>query len=392
VLEQERSETVYQLTSTVPPMRAGGRRLDSLTGVRGVAAMAVVACHYGVPGLWGKQQLGALAGAVDVFFVLSGFVMVWTWRPGDRAGSFWRRRFARIYPLVLLTVGVSTLLDSLYVSQMTPATALSSVEWLTLTATWTLHPIATSIDPPMWSLCCEGLFYASFPLLVVGMVRLSPLQRRSLAVVCVASSWLVLGTTTGTLLTFPPTRLPEFLVGMVVAFEVRDGWRPPSWLVAVIVAPTIAASIWLPATSDLDLVSPMVGAAVLIAWLAGRDLAERPTPLASRPMVALGLWSYALYLLHLPVLWLVTDVWNVTCLHLGYGFKTASHYLPWVTALTYVIAIGVAAVAHIFVEAPMERFIRTGRQGLPAAVDVSLAWAGQGATDESPGLEPRGDP
>jgi peptidoglycan/LPS O-acetylase OafA/YrhL len=90
--------------------------------------------------------------------------------------------------------------------------------------------------------------------------------------------------------------------------------------------------------------------------------------------------------LHLPVLWLVTDVWNIACLHLGYGFKTASHYLPWVVALTYVIAIGVAATAHIFVEAPMERLIRTGRRALGAEpVDVTLALAAPGATDESPG-------
>lgn len=78
-------------------------RLDSLTGARFVAALAVFLFHAGgifpAEGVFGKalafiSRDGGIG--VDFFFVLSGFVLAWSWRPGSSVKAFYRRRFARL--------------------------------------------------------------------------------------------------------------------------------------------------------------------------------------------------------------------------------------------------------------------------------------------------------
>ena len=91
------------------------RRLDSLTGLRFLAALVVVCSHLPAAlGLRGRILLGsvdeelALGGAgVLFFFLLSGFVLCWSRRAGDRPLDFYGRRFARIYPNVVVAVGVT---------------------------------------------------------------------------------------------------------------------------------------------------------------------------------------------------------------------------------------------------------------------------------------------
>ena len=74
-------------------------RLDSLTGVRFFAALLVFGfhgVHYANTGELDVFSAGMVG--VSLFYLLSGFVMAWTVREGDRPAAFYRRRFARIYP------------------------------------------------------------------------------------------------------------------------------------------------------------------------------------------------------------------------------------------------------------------------------------------------------
>jgi peptidoglycan/LPS O-acetylase OafA/YrhL len=70
--------------------------LPTLTGIRGLAAVAIVLHHYRVPGF----EVGWLA--VDVFFVLSGFVLSHVYRDGVSRGTFLWARFARTWPTHLV--------------------------------------------------------------------------------------------------------------------------------------------------------------------------------------------------------------------------------------------------------------------------------------------------
>ncbi|MGN1288298.1 MAG: acyltransferase family protein [Bradyrhizobium sp.] len=82
--------------------------LRALTGLRGVAAMAVAFAHFqlfypgyaNAPFMWGN--------AVDLFFVLSGFTLSYVYRREDvQFSSFFTARIARIYPLYLLTTVIA---------------------------------------------------------------------------------------------------------------------------------------------------------------------------------------------------------------------------------------------------------------------------------------------
>ncbi|MGH3417733.1 MAG: acyltransferase family protein, partial [Actinocrinis sp.] len=87
-------------------------RLDSLTGLRFLAAALVFFFHGSIEFVFANQatQHGYLTGAatagfvgVSFFFVLSGFVLTWSARPNDRARAFWRRRFFKIAPNYVVT-------------------------------------------------------------------------------------------------------------------------------------------------------------------------------------------------------------------------------------------------------------------------------------------------
>lgn len=98
---------------TIPIAR---RRLDSLTGLRYFAALAVVLLHtvanryvdaplVDIPLLGRPVEVGYLA--VAFFFTLSGFVLAWNARSADTKRAFYQRRFARVYPMHLLTALVA---------------------------------------------------------------------------------------------------------------------------------------------------------------------------------------------------------------------------------------------------------------------------------------------
>ena len=116
-------------------MAAVGRRLDSLTGLRFVAAFAVFCGHAMELGenQWPislDRLVGQAGTAVSFFFVLSGFVLAWSARDGDRPSTFYRRRVARIYPAYLLAVllaavtMVAVLHEKLPVAHLVPVVLL----------------------------------------------------------------------------------------------------------------------------------------------------------------------------------------------------------------------------------------------------------------------------
>src|SRR5438309_5804134 len=155
------------------------RDLPSLTGLRWVAAFLVFAFHssgYGVltTGWWHLTRFGFVG--VSFFFVLSGVVLTWSARPGQRTGQFYWRRFARVYPAHAVTAVVAILL---YVVVMPPHKPL----WAGLLALLLLHawppvPVVNSAaNGVSWSLSCEAFFYAVFPGLTSLLSRWSSGRR-----------------------------------------------------------------------------------------------------------------------------------------------------------------------------------------------------------------------
>ncbi|WP_328620107.1 acyltransferase family protein [Streptomyces sp. NBC_00354] len=312
--------------SSSPQRRAP---LPSLTGLRFVAAMLVFLTHstmlhnvlsFTEPVNFFADQGVAKAvadfcekaGAIGVsfFFVLSGFVLTWSATPGDRITSFWRRRALKIYPNHIVTWVLAMVL-------FTAATPMHA--WLPnlfMVHTFTPQPeVFGSLNPVAWSLCSELLFYALFPLLIIPVRKIA--ERRlwlwasgmvaGVMAVAAATKYVRGGLDLGYELSlnqfwfsysFPPPRLFEFVLGMILARIVAANLWPRIGLLPS--ALLFAGGYWLanhvPAPYFFSACT-IIPVGMIICAGASSDLRGKGGWLTSPTMVRLGEISFAFYIL-----------------------------------------------------------------------------------------------
>ena len=321
--------------------------------------------------LAGSLSYGAYG--VTFFFVLSGFVLTWSARPNVSSRTFWLRRFARIYPshfvALILAIPVfysfSPAAEDWWIKPFSMPIILLSV---VLLQGWSRDPaILFSGNPAAWTLSCEAFFYTLFPWLNPLLVKLR--QRGALlftlgAFVVALILRVVVIIAPGSLvaqLPWPVFRATEFFIGMGLAWAIRCGWRPriPVVLTYVLGAVAIAYLTLVPAyigagtvlTAAVPFANEIIIAlcALMIVAVALRDLRGRSSLLRRRPLVMLGEWSYAFYLVHATVIY-------------GVLYFVPSQPPGWSNLLWYggmlVIALVVAAGLHYLVERPFERSLR----------------------------------
>lgn len=155
---------------------SANRNYDFIDGLRGVAILMVVACHY----IYFKEQdtlashllanfLGTLGKGVNLFFTLSGFLIAWPFwkRKAARAetlippGYGWRR-FWKIYPPLALSV---VTLMPIYILLGGDASLFIHAAGRWLTGLAFIMPVSGQLNPVMWSLVVEVHFYLVLPLL-----------------------------------------------------------------------------------------------------------------------------------------------------------------------------------------------------------------------------------
>lgn len=202
--------------------------LWSLNGLRAVGALLVMLYHVNA---WNLQVIrGSSAGftGVGLFFVLSGFVLTWTARPGTTVGTFYRRRLARIVPNHVVTWLLGLAIAVVLMEQVLDPT--TAVVGLLLLQAWSPDAqLVFAVNGVTWSLSCEIAFYVAFPLLLWGLRRMRARTRTAVALGALAVPPLVgvlWPATVPLLFHLPPARLPEFVLGMVTAMAVQEGWRP----------------------------------------------------------------------------------------------------------------------------------------------------------------------
>jgi peptidoglycan/LPS O-acetylase OafA/YrhL len=331
--------------------RTASRPLLRLTSLRWFAALAVFVCHVCTNRVRnGWLTAGGQIG-VGFFFVLSGFVLAWSARPGDTACAFYKRRFARIYPATAVSIAAAVGLAWLSVPHMTVSPwVLASFglvqAWLPLS----FKAAHYDGNPVTWSLVSEAFFYALLPILL-------PVVRRYLRVTLSAS---IVGAMTVFIVAAklhteyvyacPLARLPEFVIGVGMATAMKSGWRPkinPAVAVAALVVGWLLAGDVRSGYSQIKVDLALPGVVAIIALAAAADVAARPGVLTSRPMVYLGELSFCFYLTHqlcLRTLEAFTD--SVLLGALG-GFP---------------LAVVSAMALHHGVELPMQRvFLRRPR-------------------------------
>lgn len=354
------------MTTTGDPVRA--TRLDSLTSLRAVAALAVFGIHaaHWFPGP--LRPVVAPGGDVGVafFFILSGVVLAWTMRPGDRAGQFYRRRFARIAPsywvAALLAVPVLAIAGALTAGEL-----VRMLPSLAFVQSWSPDPdIYYAGNGVGWSLSTEAFFYLTFPIFAPALARLRAGALRWVAVaaaVCAMALPPVLAhltsESTSTWLSgvFPPVRLLEFVLGVCLGLLLRRGALPSVSLPAAAVVTVAAYGVVTQVPNGLWRTVLVLPLAALLVAAAQSDLAGRSTVLHRRPFVALGEWSFCFYLVHQLVIKVVHQLIPTD------GEGIAGHALRTIVMLaTLGLAVVAAAALHRLVEVPAERRLRPARQ------------------------------
>jgi len=374
------------------PARSPRPLLAPLTGLRFVAAFHVLVFHATAWETWGVPSfVRGLAGsgyvAVSLFFVLSGFILTYA-HAGRRLATrdFYANRFARIYPTYLFALVIVAPLFLVHTLRVEGPRRLVEdvVSVVTLTQAW-WPPVSMAWNPPGWSLSAEAFFYLLFPLVAPALVT----GRRALAVTVGVASYAACLAVTLLYLRLAPdgpielshhstafwlsvvrydpaVRFPEFVLGIVVArgyLAVRASPRyektaaTVSVLSALAIAAVLARSASLPyPVLHNGLLAPLF--AMLIASLAaGRG--PLAALLATRPLVALGDASYALYLVHLPLMIVYGKIGRTLA---GDAFDASRP----ATAAFMVLAVVASRLAHRYVELPArDRVLRwwRGRRG-----------------------------
>jgi peptidoglycan/LPS O-acetylase OafA/YrhL len=378
--------TISTLTApvTAPVAKAPGpldkvRNLPSLTGLRWATAMLIFGHHLmaveyfgGTPGvIWGNLFEAGKTG-VTLFFILSGFVLAWGYKPQQTARSFWWHRIARIYPLhvvgvVLALIAAATLVPEIRADGTAPVVANVFLVNGWVPDWWQAG------NPASWSLVCEAFFYLTFPFLIRPLARAS---NRGLGVVVVAS--LVVAALAPQLAAMSPVpmsaastpllRMPEFVIGVSLALLMKKStWQPVRLVVAVPLAVAgyaLSEAPTLPGTDVHPGLAATVGFyALLVASLANADARANSTFLARPLWQELGRVSFAFYLVHLLVIASVSSAW-----------PDGHPQLPWRQAVplalaAFGIALALAWAMHKLIEIPAQRWLlRYDRSRTPRPV------------------------
>jgi peptidoglycan/LPS O-acetylase OafA/YrhL len=348
-----------RLSSTHLPYR------PDIDGLRAVAVIIVV-LHHAFPAF----LTGGFVG-VDVFFVISGFIIASSLMGENRSGvgsilAFFGRRIRRLFPALLLVLTTTfaygfIVLTPLELEQLGKHVAFSAL-FASNFVLWSevgYFDTSAVLKPllHLWSLAIEEQFYILFPFLFLSMVRKRWVFLLPLLIFSSFSlSVLALGYDQPTAFYFPLTRFWELLAGAVLAIWLLKGFgnHVPAFMsnplmqmmfgflgLMMIVGSAVfySQSMQFPGFSALV---PVVGSLLVIA--AGPAAMINRLVLSNSISVGIGIISYPLYLWHWPL------ISYLYIIRLG---KTPTY-------LTLALSIGIALVLAILTYRFVERPIRYG--------------------------------
>ncbi|WP_445155061.1 acyltransferase family protein [Arthrobacter sp. Hor0625] len=379
------------------PKQPGTTRVTQLDGLRGLAALVVVACHVlsVVPGIghvvfdersrplssaefWAVfsplHLLWNGTPAVHVFFVLSGFVLILPFTKTGRGkgwASYYVKRLLRLYLPAWASLALAAALIALVPRTASPLQSswadmyVVDSDWGRVARDGLLLLGASTVNTPLWTLRWEVLFSLLLPLYVLVALRWRRFWHLKLALVVGLSvvgavqevQWLIY--------------LPIFAIGAILGVErdrIREltgAWPRLVWLPLSAAGLLLANAEWLSPAKPVESVEALitVGATLIVLVFLRCGSAKKLGDTAA--VQWLGRISFSLYLVHLPII-----LAAVTLL------RPVS--LPLALAVAVVLCFVAAELFYRYVEQPAQRLSTAAGR----AVDRRVARRRGGGTAE----------
>lgn len=355
------SDVAYKQASTASTVPSPGlssrdqRYFPEVDGIRAIAVLMVMFCHAKLMGF-----AGGFVG-VDIFFVISGYVVTLAITRQQQSGNFslaefYARRLRRLLPSLYLMALATLVFCLVFNFPETNFKLLKNLMALTLfgsnfyLAKHTDYFDLESAKQPLlhtWSLSVEEQFYLILPLCLVFLGRYKPRTRAIVLVLAFVLALVYSIVQTNKVgasgYYFLPARLFEFLLGTVIALGIARARALPAYLADLLLV-LGGVAVWvccvkfgpqtiMPGTAAL---LPCAAAALLI--VGGRHAGALRPLLSNAPLRYLGRISYPLYLWHWSCIFafnrfgLSETRWMILALALSTVLAVLTHHwveLPW---------------------------------------------------------------
>lgn len=417
--------------SEVVPLKPMIARFDALDGLRGLVALWITLFHSFHYSEWNVSLAGS--SQMPLFFILSGFVLAITDGrtrhavmyccqelcppegmnpPPMNARNFFHRRLVRIVPLFFLTNLLAAPL--IWLGHGYHDAENSTLDFvLTFTGTSTWFGMPWVINGPSWFVSTLLFFYYVFPSLLPRLQAMETSSKRNwlaraFFIQMFVGIFLIIfcsepfgGTIAFWIATaWPPSRLPVFVMGILAGLLRLQGseecwhwYKSKEPLTANQFAnltdrSTFWCLFWLALACTADTLIPNGGIGSFwiqmiiadcqlnLAWNLTLDegLSYTAMLLIQKPILWLGEISYALYLVHEPVLYWCIYAVRGSAIYGPYTQDEHIHELPpWMIPVHVGISILLAAGLYYFVEIPIGNWLRPARaapKALAAPVNV----------------------
>ncbi len=356
------------LTMKLPRLRPTSGELLHLDLMRFIASAGIVFHHsheFFVPidksPFLVREQRAGLALFVDLFFMISGYVIAHIYHNRMNSiahcGTFLQRRVGRLVPLHWLTLLASIAMWSTFVMLHTATQTPSFRPECIAETAFLLHSFlscATHFNSPSWSISAEMVMYVAFPivaivgaksarsLLGIGLTSLTLMMTLAVS----QHDWRWLGSSWVDL---PPVlrALPSFVIGAALFYNggIVSKLPAPGYILAAATAGLIAAMI----SGVPQLVTLLIVYTVGIAAIAA-DLQGIPATMVRR-LAPLGQLTYSIYMWHMILVLIFLNAFGSKLLH-GHMFTAAI-----VASACYLCIFIISYLSFFFIETPARRWI-----------------------------------
>jgi peptidoglycan/LPS O-acetylase OafA/YrhL len=368
-------------------------QIRSLTSLRGIAALIIVIHHFAYYAL---PQLGVMLSvysyffqngylAVDLFFILSGFIMTHVYwerfSDGVSKSNYWaylRARFARIYPLHLFTLLVLVGVQSIELFSSNPTAFTGKFNILALGANvLMLQAFALNCPPlfwcdtywnePAWSISVEFVIYSIFPFILFAILKNQPKTDTILYILTLIASLLLIRFTRNNLdniIGIPSiARCGLECIFGVITYKIYRRQQAQRFLNTNLLA--IVATIWIAVIMHhwSDELRGVHDWAILPAFsLLILSISHQANSLGMRMLnspllLYLGSISYSVYMVHWVLISIAKAFW-LDKLHLAFDEGLTKTQSIFALGLFVPIVILTASLTYRFVELPLRQYLK----------------------------------